>query len=162
MHRPAGAAVQARGPSTHGPNTLGGFTKSRFFSTPAGVLATGSQPLEGLSRRLRWKGKVDGGGRGVHLLGLDELHIPSTDGVTFFVLVVAQSRSAQLRASISREYFAQRFQVVCTHHRRTAHSPSPCCRGCSHYLLLDEARLRLASSSLKQVILQDFGLCESW
>ena len=131
---------------------------SHFFSIPA----TGSQPLEGLSRRLRWKGKVDGGGRGVHLLGLDELHIPSTDGLTFFVLVVAQSRSGQFRTSISREYFAQCFQVVCTHHRRTAHSPSPCCRGCSHYLLLDEARLRLASSSLKQVILQDFGLCESW
>ena len=59
---------------------------------------------------------VDGHGRGVHLLGLDELHISSTDGLTFFVLVVAQERSVQFRASISRE-FQKRcfFQWVCAH-----------------------------------------------
>ena len=38
--------------------------------------------------------------RGVHRLGLDELHLRSADGATFFVLVVAHERSAQLRASI--------------------------------------------------------------
>ena len=48
--------------------------------------------------------------------------------------------------------------MVCTQHRRTAHWPSPCCRGCSHCLLLDEARLNLASSSLETLISQDFGI----
>ena len=57
---------------------------------------------------MRDDGLVDGHGRGVHLLGLDELHISSADGATFFVLVVAQERSAQLRASVTREFFFQR------------------------------------------------------
>ena len=39
---------------------------------------------------------------GAHLLRLDELHIRSADGLTFFVLVVAQERSARFRTSVSR------------------------------------------------------------
>ena len=38
--------------------------------------------------------------RGVHRDGLEEAVISSTDGGTFFVVVVAQDRSAQLRASV--------------------------------------------------------------
>ena len=34
------------------------------------------------------------------MLGLDELHLRSADGGTFFVLVVAHERSVQLRASV--------------------------------------------------------------
>ena len=48
--------------------------------------------------------------------------------------------------------------MVCAQLRRTAHSPSACCRGCIHCLLLDEARLRFASSSLETLISQDFGI----
>ena len=40
--------------------------------------------------------------RGGHRLRLDELHISSADGLTFFVLVVAQERSGRFRTSVSR------------------------------------------------------------
>ena len=83
---------------------------SYFFRIPAEGVAAGSQRLESGRRPVRDDALVDGHGRGVHLLGLDALHISSADGATFFVLVLAQERSAQFRASISREFFFQRFQ----------------------------------------------------
>ena len=50
-----------------------------------------------------------GGRRGVHLLGLDVPHNRSADGLTFFVLVIAQEPSGRLRTSISRPH-RNRFQ----------------------------------------------------
>ena len=84
--------------------------RSYFFPTPAEGVATGSQPLEVGRRPVRDDALVDGHGRGVHLLGIDDLHIPSADGATFFVLVVAQERSGRFRTSVAPKYFFQRFQ----------------------------------------------------
>ena len=110
---------------------------------------------------MRDDGLVDGHGRGVHLLGLYELHISSADGLTFFVLVLAQERSVQFRASISREFFFQRFQWgVRTAPLHGTHA-SPRCRRHGHWLLLREAYLCVAWSSHETVISQDFGLCAS-
>ena len=75
---------------------------SHFFPTLDGVAAVGFHGLEG-------SGEVsldDGDGprpwRGGHRLRLDELHVSSADGMRFFVLVVAQERSARFRASVIR------------------------------------------------------------
>ena len=71
-------------------------------------MAAGSQAAGAGLRPAVGEALEHGRGRGVHLLGLDEPHIRSTDGMTFFVLVIAQERSVQLRASIDR--FFQNFE----------------------------------------------------
>ena len=44
----------------------------------------------------------------IHRVGLGELHLRSADGITFFVLVVAQARSVQFRAAVIRTKNFQR------------------------------------------------------
>ena len=82
--------------------------KSYFFPTPAEEVARGPPAAESGRRPVRDDGLVDGRGRGVHLLGLDELHLRSAGWITFFFLVVAHERSGQLRTSIIRRKNFQR------------------------------------------------------
>ena len=101
---------------------------------------------------------VDRSWRGVHCVGLSELHLRSTDRLTFFVLVVAFSRSQQLPASISRRKNFQRCQQV---HRgdnifqmkMVNHAQLVCCS-----FLLGEPHVCVTRSSHEPFILQDFGL----
>ena len=74
---------------------------SRFFPTLDEVAAVGVPYRRGPRDPSFDDGDCPGPGRGDHRLGLDELHIRSADGGTFFVLVLAQSRSARLRPSVA-------------------------------------------------------------
>ena len=94
------------------------------------------------------------------MLGLDELHNRSAEWMTFFVLVVAQERSEQFRASvIRRKNFERRngalrgdkiFEVKVVDNAQHA-----------HFCLFSEALSCVASSPLQASISQDFALSAS-
>ena len=90
------------------------YFKTYFFSILDTQVPTALHTSEVTPRSARWVAEDPRRRRGVHRDGLEEAHHPSTDGITFFVRVRPESRSEQLRASVTRS------------RRRNYHASSVC------------------------------------
>ena len=90
------------------------YLRSYFFSILDTQVPTALHTSEVTPRSARWVAEDPRRRRGVHRDGLEEAHHPSTDGITFFVRVRPESRSEQLRASVTRS------------RRRNYHASSVC------------------------------------
>ena len=75
---------------------------SYFFTAPDESLATAFTPRRTHERRLAGDARIARRRRRAHRARRDQLDNPSSDRLTFFVLVVSQARSDQLRPSVSR------------------------------------------------------------